>query len=49
MPLAIKVPKKGMNAKPTNSILSINLNLATKFAVTLGNSPLLNGIAKEHK
>ena len=33
-PLAISVAKKGIEAKPTNSILIISLNLATKFSVT---------------
>ena len=44
-PLAINVAKKGIEAKPTSSILIINLNLETNLVVTLGNSPLLRGIA----
>ena len=44
-PLAISVAKKGIEAKPTNSTLIINLNLETIDSVTLGRAPLLRGIA----
>ena len=44
-PLAISVAKKGIEAKPTNSTLIININLDTKVSVTLGGFPLLRGIA----
>ena len=44
-PLAISVAKKGIEAKPINSILTISLNLEAKFSVTSGSFPLLNGIA----
>ena len=37
IPLAISVAKKGIEAKPTSSILIINLNLETKLLDTLGN------------
>ena len=44
-PLAIKVAKRGIVAKPTNSVVIINLNLFTSFSEISGNLFLLNGIA----
>ncbi len=43
IPLDMRVAKKGIEAKPTYSILTINLNLEAKESVTLGKVPLLNG------
>ena len=45
IPLAISVAKKGIEAKPTNSILIISLSLETNLSVTSGRVPLLKGIA----
>ncbi len=44
-PLAINVAKKGIKAKPINSIFNIIFNLETNCIVTFGRVPLLIGIA----
>tara|TARA_Y100000589_G_scaffold279924_1_gene276099 strand:+ start:234 stop:395 length:162 start_codon:yes stop_codon:yes gene_type:complete len=45
MPLDINEAKKGIIAKPTNSVVIISLNLLTRFSEITGNLFLLKGIA----
>ena len=41
----MRVANNGIVAKPTNSVVIINLNLLTRFSDISGNLFLLNGIA----